>query len=71
VKILHFVAFDLALVVLDCNLCGVSVGLWRFTTIARPSPLLILGMAQMPEPAVKYTKTGMIKASSKKNGKGV
>jgi hypothetical protein len=28
-------------------------------------------MAQMLEPVVKYTKTRMTKANSKKNGKGI
>jgi hypothetical protein len=71
VKVLHSVAFDLALVVLDYNLCGASVVLWRFTTVAHPYFLLVHGMAQMPEPAIKYTKIGMTGANSKKNGKGI
>jgi hypothetical protein len=45
VEILHYAASDPASVVLDCNLRGASVGLWSFTTIARPSPLLVPGMA--------------------------
>lgn len=64
VQRLHSAASDPASVVLDCNLCGASVGLWRFTTIARPSPLRVPGIAQMPEPAVKYTETGMTGASA-------
>ncbi len=56
-EILHYVASDPASVVLDYNLCGASVGLWRFTIIANPSPLLVLGMAQMHGPTVKYTET--------------
>ncbi len=49
---------------LDCNLCGASVGIWRFTTIAHPSPLQVYGMAQMLEPIVKYIETGMTRASA-------
>ncbi len=64
VQRLHSAASDPASVVLDCNVCGASVGLWRFTTIAHPSPLRVPGMAQMPEPAVKYTETGMTGASA-------
>jgi hypothetical protein len=70
-KVFHSIAFDPTSVVLDYNLCSANVGLWRFTTIACPSPLLVLGMAQMPEPVVKYTKTRMTRASSKKNGIGI
>jgi hypothetical protein len=47
------------------------VGLWRFTTVAHPFPLLVLEMAQMPEPAIKYTKIGMTRANSRKNVKGI
>jgi hypothetical protein len=57
--------------VLDYNLCGASVGFWKFSTIAHPFPLLVLGMAQMLEPAIKYTKIGMTGANSRKNGKGI
>jgi hypothetical protein len=56
---------------LDYNWCGVSVGLWRFTTIACPFLLLVLKMAQMPEPAIKYTKIGMTRANGRKNVKGI
>ncbi len=70
-KVLHFVAFDPTSVVLDYNFHGASVGLRRFTTVASPSPLLIPRMAQMLEPAVKYTKTRMTGASSRKNGKKI
>jgi hypothetical protein len=71
VKVLHYVVFDPTLVVLECNLCGTSVGLWRFTTVICPSFLLVPRMAQMHEPAVKYIKTGMVGANSKKNGKQI
>jgi hypothetical protein len=70
-EIFHFVASNFASVVLNYNFCGASVGIWRFTIIARPYPLLIPRMAQMPKPTVKYTEIGMTWASSRKNGKGI
>ncbi len=50
-------------------MCGASVGLWKFTTIACPFPLLVLRMACMAKLTIKYIETIMIGASSKKNGK--
>ncbi len=51
--VFHFVAFDLASIMLECNLCGASVVLLRFITVARPSLLLVPRMADMPESAIK------------------
>jgi hypothetical protein len=33
--------------------------------------LLVPGIAQIPNSTIKYTKAGMIGASSRKNGKGI
>ncbi len=70
-KVFHSVVFDPTSVMLDYNFCGASVGLRRFTTVACPFPLLVPRMAQMLEPTVKYTKTKMTGASSRKNGKKI
>lgn len=38
---------DPASAVLDCNLCGASVGLWNFTAVNRPAPLLNSGFEEI------------------------
>ncbi|XP_024380728.1 uncharacterized protein [Physcomitrium patens] len=38
---------DPASAVLDCNLCGASVGLWNFATLNRPAPLLNSGLEEL------------------------
>lgn len=57
-------ASDPASAVLDCSLCGASVGLWNFATIDRPSPLLVSGMAELPGPAQKLADTGIAGVSA-------
>ena len=46
----HADASDPASAVLDCNLCGASVGLWTFTTVSRPAPLLDSGFKEILSP---------------------
>lgn len=54
----HMMESDLkcgpASAVLDCSLCGASVGLWNYTTVVRPSPLMPPGSLELPEPPQKY-----------------
>lgn len=50
--------------VLDCSLCGASVGLWNFATVPRPTPLLVPGRAEMPGAGQKTTDTGMMGVSA-------
>eukprot|EP00250_Pteridium_aquilinum_P008326 c17854_g1_i1 orf=558-3440(-) len=40
--------------VLDCSLCGATVGLKNYTTALRPSALLTSGLINSPEPPQKY-----------------
>lgn len=53
---------DPASAVFDCSLCGASVGLWSFTTVDRPAPLLISGLADLGEK--KSLETGIAKPSA-------
>eukprot|EP00249_Psilotum_nudum_P018884 c27001_g1_i1 orf=128-3028(+) len=43
------VEFDPASAVLDCDFCGASVGLWKFSTVTRPSPWI---NSPLMEPAI-------------------
>ena len=55
---------DPASAVFDCNLCGASVGLWSFTTVDRPAPLLDSGLADLGLGGKKSSETGMAKPSA-------
>ncbi|BFI32273.1 hypothetical protein MPTK2_4g04310 [Marchantia polymorpha subsp. ruderalis] len=55
---------DPASAVLDCNLCGASVGLWGFSTIPRPSAIMGSVLADMPVTPKSFPNTPMCGASA-------
>ena len=54
-------ASDPASAVLDCNLCGASVGLWNFATVNRPAPLLDSGLREILSPSKNRRESGKVR----------
>ncbi|KAG0584879.1 hypothetical protein KC19_3G242000 [Ceratodon purpureus] len=54
----HVDVSDPASAVLDCNLCGASVGLWNFATVSRPAPLLDSGLKEILSPNKNHLESG-------------
>lgn len=60
-QIHHADVSDPASAVLDCNLCGASVGLWNFTTVNRPAPLLDSGFKEIFSPNKNHLESGIVR----------